>query len=166
MCLYICFHHCLFYFLILCVQIVLQTLLSFVMTCYGIVHIAGEFKDMDASSELKNKWVDFTSCSTFPPLMMWFVCVPLPLGKHAHRLNCIYSNVTFNQFPQIHTLKPPLRHRYVILCPLCHNGQVQFYIIHLFFCTSSTSVLKRMHIRQKINNMTGKHYCFSKGQVV
>lgn len=36
-------------------QIVLQTLLSFVMTCYGIVHIAGEFKDMDASSELKNK---------------------------------------------------------------------------------------------------------------
>lgn len=39
----------------LCFQIVLQTLLSFVMTCYGIVHIAGEFKDMDASSELKNK---------------------------------------------------------------------------------------------------------------
>lgn len=36
-------------------QIVLQTLLSFVMTCYGIVNIAGEFKDMDASSELKNK---------------------------------------------------------------------------------------------------------------
>lgn len=36
-------------------QIVLQTILSFVMTCYGIVHIAGEFKDMDASSELKNK---------------------------------------------------------------------------------------------------------------
>lgn len=39
----------------LCFQIVLQTLLSFIMTCYGIVHIAGEFKDMDASSELKNK---------------------------------------------------------------------------------------------------------------
>lgn len=39
----------------LLLQIVLQTLLSFVMTCYGIVHIAGEFKDMDASSELKNK---------------------------------------------------------------------------------------------------------------
>lgn len=36
-------------------QIVLQTLLSFVMTCYGIVNIAGEFKDMDASSELKTK---------------------------------------------------------------------------------------------------------------
>lgn len=36
-------------------QIVLQAILSFVMTCYGIVHIAGEFKDMDASSELKNK---------------------------------------------------------------------------------------------------------------
>lgn len=41
--------------LFLILQIVLQTLLSFVMTCYGIVHIAGEFKDMDASSELKNK---------------------------------------------------------------------------------------------------------------
>lgn len=39
----------------LLLQIVLQTLLSFVMTCYGIVHIAGEFKDMDASSELKTK---------------------------------------------------------------------------------------------------------------
>ena len=37
-------------------QIVLQTLLSFVMTCYGIVHIAGEFREMDASSELKNRY--------------------------------------------------------------------------------------------------------------
>uniref|UniRef100_UPI00398F79A2 ER membrane protein complex subunit 5-like n=2 Tax=Pristiophorus japonicus TaxID=55135 RepID=UPI00398F79A2 len=37
------------------VDIVLQTLLAFVVTCYGIVHIAGEFKDMDATSELKNK---------------------------------------------------------------------------------------------------------------
>lgn len=36
-------------------QIVLQTLLAFAVTCYGIVHIAGEFKDMDATSELKNK---------------------------------------------------------------------------------------------------------------
>lgn len=44
-----------FLFLIAFLQIVLQTILSFVMTCYGIVHIAGEFKDMDASSELKNK---------------------------------------------------------------------------------------------------------------
>lgn len=42
-------------FLVLVFQIVLQTLLSFVVTCYGIVHISGEFKDMDASSELKNK---------------------------------------------------------------------------------------------------------------
>ncbi len=42
--------------LVLCFQIVLQTLLSFVFTCYGIVHISGGFKDMDASSELKNKW--------------------------------------------------------------------------------------------------------------
>ncbi|XP_016423271.1 membrane magnesium transporter 1 [Sinocyclocheilus rhinocerous] len=40
------------------IDIVLQTLLSFVITCYGIVHISGEFKDMDASSELKNKTFD------------------------------------------------------------------------------------------------------------
>ncbi|XP_052005677.1 ER membrane protein complex subunit 5-like [Xyrauchen texanus] len=40
------------------IDIVLQTLLSFVVTCYGIVHISGEFKDMDASSELKNKTFD------------------------------------------------------------------------------------------------------------
>ncbi|XP_029786698.1 membrane magnesium transporter 1 isoform X1 [Suricata suricatta] len=37
------------------IDIVLQTLLAFAVTCYGIVHIAGEFKDMDATSELKNK---------------------------------------------------------------------------------------------------------------
>ncbi|KAJ8246983.1 hypothetical protein GJAV_G00257450 [Gymnothorax javanicus] len=40
------------------VDIVLQTLLAFVVTCYGIVHIAGEFKEVDASSELKNKSFD------------------------------------------------------------------------------------------------------------
>ncbi|KAG9340983.1 hypothetical protein JZ751_020177 [Albula glossodonta] len=40
------------------IDIVLQTLLAFVVTCYGIVHIAGEFKEMDASSELKNKTFD------------------------------------------------------------------------------------------------------------
>ncbi|XP_057573543.1 ER membrane protein complex subunit 5 [Hippopotamus amphibius kiboko] len=40
------------------VDIVLQTLLAFAVTCYGIVHIAGEFKDMDATSELKNKTFD------------------------------------------------------------------------------------------------------------
>lgn len=40
-------------------QIVLQTLLAFAVTCYGIAHIAGEFKDMDATSELKNKYVLF-----------------------------------------------------------------------------------------------------------
>ncbi|KAG9478388.1 hypothetical protein GDO78_013411, partial [Eleutherodactylus coqui] len=39
-------------------QIVLQTLLAFVVACYGIVHVAGEFKDMDATSELKNKTFD------------------------------------------------------------------------------------------------------------
>ncbi|XP_069783191.1 ER membrane protein complex subunit 5 [Narcine bancroftii] len=37
------------------VDIVLQTLLAFLLTCYGIVHIAGDFKDMDATSELKHK---------------------------------------------------------------------------------------------------------------
>lgn len=42
-------------------QIVLQTLLAFAITCYGIVHIAGEFKDMDATSELKNKYVFYPS---------------------------------------------------------------------------------------------------------
>ncbi|XP_077141426.1 ER membrane protein complex subunit 5 [Ranitomeya variabilis] len=40
------------------IDIVLQTLLAFVVACYGIVHIAGEFKDMDATSELKNKTFD------------------------------------------------------------------------------------------------------------
>ncbi|XP_067835885.1 ER membrane protein complex subunit 5 [Heptranchias perlo] len=37
------------------VDIVLQTLLAFLITSYGIVHIAGDFKDMDATSDLKNK---------------------------------------------------------------------------------------------------------------
>lgn len=45
-------------------QIVLQTLLAFAVTCYGIVHIAGEFKDMDATSELKNKYVLFLLINT------------------------------------------------------------------------------------------------------
>ncbi|XP_073497399.1 ER membrane protein complex subunit 5 [Phyllobates terribilis] len=40
------------------IDIVLQTLLAFVVACYGIVHIAGEFKDMDATSELRNKTFD------------------------------------------------------------------------------------------------------------
>ncbi|KAM8982111.1 membrane magnesium transporter 1 [Sarcophilus harrisii] len=40
------------------VDIVLQTLMAFAVTCYGIVHLAGEFKDMDATSELKNKTLD------------------------------------------------------------------------------------------------------------
>ncbi|XP_060783791.1 ER membrane protein complex subunit 5 [Neoarius graeffei] len=40
------------------IDIVLQTLLAFVVTCCGIVHISGEFKDMDASSELKHKTFD------------------------------------------------------------------------------------------------------------
>ncbi|KAG8448296.1 hypothetical protein GDO86_015406 [Hymenochirus boettgeri] len=39
-------------------SIVLQTLLAFIVACYGIVHIAGEFKDMDATSELRNKTFD------------------------------------------------------------------------------------------------------------
>ncbi|XP_053328542.1 ER membrane protein complex subunit 5 [Spea bombifrons] len=40
------------------IDIVLQTLLAFVVACYGIVHIAGDFKDMDATSELRNKTFD------------------------------------------------------------------------------------------------------------
>ena len=40
------------------IDIVLQTLLAFTVACYGIVHIAGEFKDRDATSELKNKTFD------------------------------------------------------------------------------------------------------------
>ncbi|NXW68119.1 MMGT1 protein, partial [Hirundo rustica] len=40
------------------IDIVLQTLMAFAVTCYGIAHIAGEFKDMDATSELKNKTFD------------------------------------------------------------------------------------------------------------
>ncbi|KAK7827435.1 hypothetical protein U0070_026641 [Myodes glareolus] len=34
-------------------DIVLQTLLAFAVTCYGVVHTAGEFKDRDATSELR-----------------------------------------------------------------------------------------------------------------
>ncbi|XP_049636658.1 LOW QUALITY PROTEIN: ER membrane protein complex subunit 5-like [Suncus etruscus] len=40
------------------IDIVLQTLLAFAVTFYGIVRIAGEFKDLDATSELKNKTFD------------------------------------------------------------------------------------------------------------
>uniref|UniRef100_A0A9L0IF35 Membrane magnesium transporter n=3 Tax=Equus TaxID=9789 RepID=A0A9L0IF35_EQUAS len=40
------------------IDIVLQTLLAFAVTCYGIVHNEGEFKDVDAASELKNKTFD------------------------------------------------------------------------------------------------------------
>lgn len=40
------------------IAIVLQTLLAFAVTFYGIVRIAGEFKDLDATSELKNKTFD------------------------------------------------------------------------------------------------------------
>ncbi|OXB67442.1 UNVERIFIED_CONTAM: hypothetical protein H355_013639 [Colinus virginianus] len=46
------------------IDIVLQTLLAFAVTCYGIVHIAGEFKDMDATSELKNKYALFLLINT------------------------------------------------------------------------------------------------------
>ncbi|XP_033617805.1 membrane magnesium transporter 1-like [Fukomys damarensis] len=40
------------------IDIVLQTLLAFAVTCYGIVHVAGEFTDVDATSKLKNKTCD------------------------------------------------------------------------------------------------------------
>lgn len=39
-------------------DIVLQTLLAFAVTCYGVVHTAGEFKDRDATSELRSKTFD------------------------------------------------------------------------------------------------------------
>lgn len=39
-------------------DIVLQTLLAFVLTCYGVVHAAGDFRDRDATSELKNMTFD------------------------------------------------------------------------------------------------------------
>lgn len=39
-------------------DIVLQTLLAFALTCYGIVHTAGDFRDRDATSELKNVTFD------------------------------------------------------------------------------------------------------------
>ncbi|KAF5926585.1 hypothetical protein HPG69_001214, partial [Diceros bicornis minor] len=40
------------------IPIVLHTLLDFAVTCSVIVHIAGELKDMNATSELKNKIFD------------------------------------------------------------------------------------------------------------
>lgn len=39
-------------------DIILQTLLAFAVTCYGVVHTAGEFKDRDATSELRSKTFD------------------------------------------------------------------------------------------------------------
>lgn len=39
-------------------DIVLQTLLAFALTCYGVVHSAGDFRDRDATSELKNMTFD------------------------------------------------------------------------------------------------------------
>ncbi|XP_051024050.1 membrane magnesium transporter 2-like [Acomys russatus] len=39
-------------------DIVLQTLLAFAVTCYGVVHTAGDFKDRDATSELKDMTFD------------------------------------------------------------------------------------------------------------
>nr|XP_044988068.1 ER membrane protein complex subunit 5-like [Jaculus jaculus] len=36
-------------------DIVLQTLLAFALACYGTVHAAGEFRDVDAASELRSK---------------------------------------------------------------------------------------------------------------
>ncbi|XP_049639824.1 ER membrane protein complex subunit 5-like [Suncus etruscus] len=40
------------------IDILLQTLLAFAVTCYGTVQMAGEFKDMGATSELKSKTFD------------------------------------------------------------------------------------------------------------
>lgn len=40
------------------VDIVLQTLLAFAVACYGVVHTAGDFKDRDATSELRSMKFD------------------------------------------------------------------------------------------------------------
>ncbi|KAL4631666.1 membrane magnesium transporter 1 [Arapaima gigas] len=40
------------------IDIVLQTLLAFGVTCCAVVRIAGEFRNMDASSELRNRASD------------------------------------------------------------------------------------------------------------
>lgn len=50
------------------------------MTCYGIVNIAGEFKDMDASSELKNKWVFLHS--SYPPASSVITLLSISSDKH------------------------------------------------------------------------------------
>ena len=39
-------------------DLVLQTLLAFALTCYGVVHTAGDFRDRDATSELRNMTLD------------------------------------------------------------------------------------------------------------
>lgn len=39
-------------------DIVLQTLSAFAVTCYGVVHTAGDLKDRDATSELKDVMLD------------------------------------------------------------------------------------------------------------
>ncbi|XP_052053435.1 membrane magnesium transporter 2-like [Apodemus sylvaticus] len=39
-------------------DLVLQTLLAFALTCYGVVHTAGDFRDRDATSELQNMTLD------------------------------------------------------------------------------------------------------------
>ena len=68
------------------IDIVLQTLLAFAVTCFGIVHIAGEFKDMDATSELKNKlhisrWEEEKDTPLSPPISVLTKSLPGITGE-------------------------------------------------------------------------------------
>ena len=40
-----------------CSQVVLQALFGLFVTLCGVVNIAGDFKDLDATAELRFKWV-------------------------------------------------------------------------------------------------------------
>ncbi|KAK3584747.1 hypothetical protein CHS0354_002266 [Potamilus streckersoni] len=42
-------------------DILVQSLASLVLTCYGVVHVAGKFKEICASAELDNKTWDTLS---------------------------------------------------------------------------------------------------------
>ncbi|XP_070999410.1 ER membrane protein complex subunit 5-like [Oncorhynchus clarkii lewisi] len=82
------------------IDIVLQTLLAFVLTIYGIVHISGEFKDMDASSELKNK--TFDTLRNHPSFYMF---------NHRGRVLFCSPNREVSNIPNAETLRNPLRLR-------------------------------------------------------
>ena len=53
-------------FCFLCYQILLQCLLGLLLTCYGVVNVAGNFREIRASSEQESKWVWILTCSLWP----------------------------------------------------------------------------------------------------